>query len=326
MSCLASSMKYVPILLPTPREPLWSMNQTRSASSRQTSMKWLPVPSVPRCTTLFEFLILPCLLVIAANLGSRRRHASTAGAGGFSQAPLSRPRAVRPCGTARSIAARTSRRLSGRSLAVKVVRSAAIPQPMSTPTAAGMMAPTVGMTLPTVAPTPQWTSGIAATQPRTHGRRATLCSCFAATSSRLTPRIHALIGTPPSTSIVSYVRSVLMLSSGALRHGRIPRRHQVELERLDPAARPEYVADDSHVLVSTESLVVALRQTTQVDRDRRCPVGRRQGHRLAAEIDPEHPAVDDQRRLWNRRRLSRRLHRENGEKQAEDDHARDTRS
>ena len=34
--------------LPTPREPLCSMNQTRSASSRHTSMKWLPVPSVPR--------------------------------------------------------------------------------------------------------------------------------------------------------------------------------------------------------------------------------------------------------------------------------------
>src|SRR5262245_19570053 len=162
-----------------------------------------------------------------------------------------------------------------------------MPHPMSTPTAAGMIAPTVGMTLPTVAPTPQWTSGIAATQPRTHGRRATLCSYFAAASSRVTPRIHALIGTPPSTSIVSYVCPVLMLSpekrrsgsfqlravgipppaggtasgrSGALRHGRIPRRYQVELERLDPWARPENVTDDPHVLVASKSMVVALRE------------------------------------------------------------------
>ena len=36
----------------------------------------------------------------------------------------------------------------------KVVCIAAIPQPMSTPTAAGMMALRVGMTLPTVAPNP----------------------------------------------------------------------------------------------------------------------------------------------------------------------------
>jgi hypothetical protein len=36
-----------------------------------------------------------------------------------------------------------------------LVLIAAIPHPMSTPTAAGMMAPMVGMTLPTVAPMPQ---------------------------------------------------------------------------------------------------------------------------------------------------------------------------
>ena len=46
--------------------------------------------------------------------------------------------------------------------AISVVCIAAIPQPMSTPTAAGMMALRVGMTLPTVAPSPQCTSGIAA--------------------------------------------------------------------------------------------------------------------------------------------------------------------
>ena len=48
IASLACSMKYRPIRLPTPREPLCSITQTRSASSRQSSMKWLPEPSVPR--------------------------------------------------------------------------------------------------------------------------------------------------------------------------------------------------------------------------------------------------------------------------------------
>src|SRR6266498_3704605 len=43
------------------------------------------------------------------------------------------------------------------------VRTAIIPHPMSTPTAAGMIAPSVGSTLPTVAPLPKWASGIRAT-------------------------------------------------------------------------------------------------------------------------------------------------------------------
>ena len=70
---------------------------------------------------------------------------------------------MRPCGIAFSIAERMPFRLSGRSLAVIDVRTAIMPQPMSTPTAAGMIAPFVGITLPTVAPIPQCTSGIAAT-------------------------------------------------------------------------------------------------------------------------------------------------------------------
>ena len=43
------------------------------------------------------------------------------------------------------------------------MRTAIIPQPMSTPTAAGMIAPRVAITLPTVAPIPACTSGITAT-------------------------------------------------------------------------------------------------------------------------------------------------------------------
>jgi hypothetical protein len=37
-------------MVPTPREPECSMNQTKRASSRHTSMKWLPVP---RCWMWF---------------------------------------------------------------------------------------------------------------------------------------------------------------------------------------------------------------------------------------------------------------------------------
>ena len=43
-------------------------------------------------------------------------------------------------------------RLSGRWLTCKEVFTAIMPQPISTPTAAGMIAPRVGITLPTVAP------------------------------------------------------------------------------------------------------------------------------------------------------------------------------
>ena len=50
----------------------------------------------------------------------------------------------------------------GQVLARSVVLAAIIPQPMSTPTAAGMMALTVAITDPTVAPMPTCTSGMAA--------------------------------------------------------------------------------------------------------------------------------------------------------------------
>ena len=107
---------------------------------------------------------------------------------------------ARPCGTARSIAARSGARLSGRSAATSVVLHAIIPQPMSTPTAAGMIAFTVGITEPTVAPMPKWTSGIAAMCLKTIGRRAALVSWRFASSSTGTPRVHILSGTPPATS------------------------------------------------------------------------------------------------------------------------------
>ncbi len=59
------------------------------------------------------------------------------------QAPLSLrpPLSVRPCGTAASMAERMPARSSGRCSARMEVLTAIMPQPMSTPTAAGMMAP-----------------------------------------------------------------------------------------------------------------------------------------------------------------------------------------
>jgi hypothetical protein len=58
---------------------------------------------------------------------------------------------------------RSGSRLSGRSSAVKIVSVAIMPQPRSTPANDGTMAPSVGMTDPTVAPIPKCASGISAT-------------------------------------------------------------------------------------------------------------------------------------------------------------------
>src|ERR1700740_513299 len=62
------------------------------------------------------------------------------------------PCCVRPCGTAFSMAVRIPLRSSGRSRAFRSVCTAIMPQPMSTPTAAGIIAPLGGITLPTGAP------------------------------------------------------------------------------------------------------------------------------------------------------------------------------
>ena len=93
---------------------------------------------------------------------------------------------------------------------MRLVRTAIIPQPMSTPTAAGMMASLVGMTLPTVAPIPQCTSGMTATQPWTKGSRATLRTCWRALSSNITPRVQALIGLWPGSVTISKPRRSLI--------------------------------------------------------------------------------------------------------------------
>jgi hypothetical protein len=60
----------------------------------------------------------------------------------------------RPTGITCSILDRSRDRSPGRSFAVRDVFTADIPQPMSTPTAAGHTAPRIAMTEPTVAPLP----------------------------------------------------------------------------------------------------------------------------------------------------------------------------
>jgi hypothetical protein len=66
---------------------------------------------------------------------------------------------------------------SGRSVEARSVSAAIMPQPMSTPTAEGMIAPLVGMTDPMVAPMPTWASGMRARWPFTNGSRLALAAC-----------------------------------------------------------------------------------------------------------------------------------------------------
>ena len=80
--------------------------------------------------------------------------------------------------------------------AVSEVRTAAMPQPMSTPTAAGIMALWVAMTLPMVAPMPPCTSGMTATWRWMKGNLDRLTSCPRAKASRSS--VQTLTGRAPS--------------------------------------------------------------------------------------------------------------------------------
>ena len=118
-------------------------------------MKWLPLPSEPSCSRQFP----------AYRAGSKpfaSASASSSAIRGSAVATILRLCLPAESGTARSICSRTGRRSVGRSDAANCVRTAIMPQPMSTPTAAGMIAPSVGMTDPTVAPRPRCASGISA--------------------------------------------------------------------------------------------------------------------------------------------------------------------
>src|SRR5262245_59866913 len=84
---------------------------------------------------------------------------------------------------------------------------------------------------------------------------------------------------------------------------RKPRGHQVDLECLYAPAWPENVADDPHILVAAEAMVVALAKSVKVDRHGRGVVGGCERHRLTAKVNPQDSALDDQRRLWDGWRL-----------------------
>jgi hypothetical protein len=79
-----------------------------------------------------------------------------------------------------------------------------MPQPMSTPTAAGMIAPRVGITEPTVAPLPRCASGISAMCGKMNGIDAVSIACCRVVSSRIDAQFMIL---PCSVLICSIVIS-----------------------------------------------------------------------------------------------------------------------
>src|SRR6266571_6720718 len=168
-------------------------------ASRAAAMKYcpmqLPTPSEPICRTHF-FSWSRCIFAILGYFRTISARRCASGVQASRRAPASRC-SSNPTGTACSIAERTRARLSGSCSAVSERRTAFMPQPISTPTAAGMIAPRVGMTEPTVAPIPACTSGIAATCRNTIGSCATFASCCRAWASRSS--VNTLTGTrPPS--------------------------------------------------------------------------------------------------------------------------------
>ena len=111
-------------------------------------MKWLPPPSVP----IWRNALSACALTagVRSSKDFQKRVQSPASRSVNADA-LCEPK---PTGTAASICDRSRARSSGRSSARSEVRTAVIPQPMSTPTAAGDTASRIAITEPTVAPLP----------------------------------------------------------------------------------------------------------------------------------------------------------------------------
>ena len=175
-------MKVVAMLLPMPREPEWRTTHTRSVSSRQTSTKWLPEPRVPSWRRALSWSKpAGC----GSGLSFSQRAALPAWARWESPLPglCSRPT---PAGMEREKRSTRGVRSRGSALRFLLVRTAIMPQPMSTPTAAGMrVSAKVGMTLPTVAPLPRCASGMSATCPAIPGARESMSACLRVTSSRM---------------------------------------------------------------------------------------------------------------------------------------------
>ena len=120
-------------------------------------MKWLPEPSEPSCSGQLPRDARRPARHLAARAAPSTRGAAVVPAPACCTRPAD-------SGTApRDLLVQHAEVAPARSSAVNWVRTAIIPQPMSTPTAAGMIAPSVGMTEPTVAPLPRCASGIRAT-------------------------------------------------------------------------------------------------------------------------------------------------------------------
>jgi hypothetical protein len=100
---------------------------------------------------------------------------------------------------------------------VKLVLTPAMPQPMSTPTAAGATAPRIATTDPTVAPLPRCTSGMTATWCATHGRAATFFSCVITCESTSSIGAHSWMGTLRPLMVMEGIAQVSVASCANVR-------------------------------------------------------------------------------------------------------------
>ena len=220
------------MVLPTHREPEWSTTQTRISVSMQTSTKWLPEPRVPSCLTA-RFTSSPSVL----GMGLSRNHCSDLP----ERARPDSPRLFLPCsrptpaGIERPNSPTSGDRSSGSSSRVLLRRTAIMPHPMSTPTAAGMMVSRwVGITLPTVAPFPMWASGIRATWPATPGARESISAWRRVPSSSMLAQFLTSPMTRTSRQSRRHVVSGSEVDADENR-GAEPQRQMVGVAGLEPA-------------------------------------------------------------------------------------------
>src|SRR5437764_10455993 len=148
-------------------------------------MKWLPEPSVPSW--------------VAARFGLSRvlggGWAASQAAAAFDTCFLSLPT---PAGMLRWQAFTQDSAWSVTKVEGALTFLAAIPHPMSTPTADGITADAVGITEPIVAPIPRCASAMSAIGSVRIGRRAVFSACSLVLSSRIDA--HDLTPTPPPNS------------------------------------------------------------------------------------------------------------------------------
>ena len=160
--------------LPGPREPEWTTSHTWPSRPCDSSRKWLPRPRVP---------IWPAASPVRDLSDGTGFSSSQLSARSRVGARLRRCLSKLITGTALENSASTGPRSSGRRSAVMSRRSPEMPQPMSTPTAEGMIVPSVTTTDPMQAPMPTWASGMMATGGTTPRARAVWRACSSAPDS-----------------------------------------------------------------------------------------------------------------------------------------------